>query len=266
MTAEFAGKTAVITGSTSGIGKAVACELASAGAAVVLHGAHRRRALENLARRLASQGVAVLPLMADFSLPADRRLFLDSVCKWRPSIDILVLCAGADILSPPLVHASFDDKLHALWQVDVLGTIELSREIGLRMKHRGRGLIITIGWDAAFRGMETDSAQLFAAAKGAVMAFTLSLAHALAPHVRVLCIAPGWIRTAWARSASAVWENRARLQSLRRRWGQPHDIARIVRFLASPAADFLNAQIIPVNGGFDAASFFSASSAFPRPG
>ena len=72
----------------------------------------------------------------------------------------------------------------------------------------GRGIILTMGWDQAETGMEGDSGQLFAAAKGAVMAFTKSLALTLAPEVRVNALAPGWIRTAWGEQASEVWQDR----------------------------------------------------------
>jgi 3-oxoacyl-[acyl-carrier protein] reductase len=81
------------------------------------------------------------------------------------------------------------------------------------------------------------------------MAFSRSLARALAPQVRVLCIAPGWIRTRWAQEASDLWQQRAIQESLLGRWGTPQDVAALVRFLVSPEADFLTGQIIEINGG-----------------
>jgi len=134
--------------------------------------------------------------------------------------------------------------------VDVAGAIEASRAVGQRMKQRGRGVILNIGWDQAEFGMDGDSGEMFAAAKGAVMAFTRSLAKSLAPAVRVNCIAPGWIKTAWGASASEYWQQRAKRESLSGRWGTSEDVARVARFLASPAADFINATTIPVNGGW----------------
>jgi 3-oxoacyl-[acyl-carrier protein] reductase len=117
------------------------------------------------------------------------------------------------------------------------------------MRERGRGVIVNIGWDQVETGMEGDSGQMFAAAKGAIMAATRSLAKSLAPSVRVNCVAPGWIRTKWGEHASAEWQQRAKRESLLARWGEPEDIARAVRFLASPAAEFINCQVIHVNGG-----------------
>ena len=110
-------------------------------------------------------------------------------------------------------------------------------------------MILNMGWDQAESGMEGDSGEMFAAVKGAVMAASQSLAKSLAPEVRVNCLAPGWIRTDWGRNASAEWQERARRESLLGRWGEPEDVARVACFLASPAAAFINGQIVHINGG-----------------
>ena len=110
-------------------------------------------------------------------------------------------------------------------------------------------MILNMGWDQAERGMAGDSGELFATAKGAVMAFTRSLARSLAPTVRVNCLAPGWIKTKWGEQASRYWQDRAANESLLARWGTPEDVARVARFLASPAAVFINGQTIAINGG-----------------
>jgi 3-oxoacyl-[acyl-carrier protein] reductase len=117
------------------------------------------------------------------------------------------------------------------------------------MKTAGQGVLVNVGWDGAARGMAGDSGELFATVKGAIMAFTRSLARSLAPEVRVNCVAPGWIKTAWGEQASAYWQDRARKESLLGRWGTPEDVARVVRFLVSPAAAFVTGQIVDVNGG-----------------
>src|SRR4051794_38070361 len=117
------------------------------------------------------------------------------------------------------------------------------------MKARGRGVILTVGWDQTETGMEGDSGQLFAAAKGAVTCVTRSLALSLAPEVRVNCIAPGWIRTAWGETASAVWQDRVREETPLEVWGLPEDVAAAALWLASPASGFITGQTIRVNGG-----------------
>jgi 3-oxoacyl-[acyl-carrier protein] reductase len=152
---------------------------------------------------------------------------------------------------------SFQQKLNQVLAVDVVATMMLSRRVGQLMQshnkrndHCKSGLIINMGWDQAEQGMAGDSGQMFAAAKGAVMAATRSLAQSLAPHIRVNCVAPGWIQTSWGQTASNAWQNRAAGDSLMERWGQPSDVAGVVSFLAGPDGQFVNGQVIPVNGGF----------------
>ena len=164
-------------------------------------------------------------------------------------MDIIVLNAGADTLTGDAAKWSFDEKLEALLAVDLKATMRLARNLGARMQERGRGSIITIGWDQAETGMEGDSGQLFGAVKSAVMGFTRSLALSLAPEVRVNCVAPGWIRTAWGETASAYWQERVRRETPLGIWGLPEDVAAAAVWLASPASSFLTGQSIFVNGG-----------------
>ena len=117
------------------------------------------------------------------------------------------------------------------------------------MKTAGQGTLLNIGWDQADRGMEGDSAELFSTAKNAVMGFTRSLAVSLAPEVRVNCIAPGWIQTAWGEQASEAWQERVLRETPLGRWGQPEDIARLARFLVSEDASYITGQVINANGG-----------------
>lgn len=245
----LAGQIAVVTGSSRGIGQAIALELAEAGADVVLHGWHHPEEARVAAETIRQKGRDVLVVLADLADPAHQDRLVAEAWQWRQKVDIWINNAGADVLSGEAAACSFEQRLEALWRVDVVGTIRLSRQIGYRMKRAGQGVLINVGWDGAQRGLETEGGQLFAAAKGAVMAFSRSLAKALAPQVRVLCIAPGWIRTRWAEQASQLWDQRARQESLLGRWGTPHDVAKLVRFLVGPEASFLTGQIIEVNGG-----------------
>jgi NAD(P)-dependent dehydrogenase (short-subunit alcohol dehydrogenase family) len=170
---------------------------------------------------------------------------------WRifGGIDIWVNNAGADLLTGEAASWSYERKWAELLAVDVTATMLLSRMVGERMNASRGGVILTMGWDQAETGMEGDSPQLFGAAKAAVMAFTKSLAVALAPRVRVNCLAPGWIKTAWGESASACWQERVRSETPLRRWGLPEDVAATARWLASPAAAFITGQIVRINGG-----------------
>jgi 3-oxoacyl-[acyl-carrier protein] reductase len=242
------GRRALVTGSTSGIGRAIALELSRAGADVIVHG-RRRPSAEDVARQISAAGLRTHIVLADLRQKKEcDRLGNEAWSVWD-GIDICVNNAGADTLTGPARHLSFDQKLQELLQVDVTATAILSRELGGRMKASGSGVLINIGWDQASVGMEGDSGQLFAIAKGAVMALTRSLAVSLAPEVRVNCLAPGWIRTAWGESASSPWQERVLRETPLRRWGTPEDVARAALWLASPAAGFVTGQIINVNGG-----------------
>jgi 2-amino-4-hydroxy-6-hydroxymethyldihydropteridine diphosphokinase len=246
---ELQGRRALVTGSTSGIGRAIALELASTGADVLVHGRRSRQAAEETAATIKQHGVRSEIILADLrDAEACKKLAAEAWQHWN-GLDIWVNNAGADTLTGEAARWSFERKLQELLAVDVMATMILSREIGQRMKAAGRGVLINMGWDQAETGMEGDSGQLFAASKGAVMAFTRSLALSLAPEVRVNCLAPGWIKTAWGKTASAFWQERAVREAPMGRWGTPEDVAKVARWLASPAAAFVTGQIIRVNGG-----------------
>ena len=250
------GKTALVTGASGEIGRAVAIELARCGAKLILHYRSSIEPIQKLEREIRALRCESIAIQADLiSHEAQDQLADEAIAASRKlggdGIDILIHCAGVDILTDSsITDKSYDQKLETLLAVDSVATIRLSRRIGFMMKQRGRGSIVTIGWDGAERGMAGDSAELFSAAKGAVMAFTRSLAQSLAPQVRVNCISPGWIQTAWGRNASDYWQQRACRDSLMNRWGQPDDIAKAARFLASSDASFISGQILDVNGGY----------------
>lgn len=260
---ELADRVAVVTGSSRGIGRAIAIELAAAGAHVVVHAGHDERAAERTAESVRNCGVACRIVVADLADAAAQDALVERAWQWQDGVDIWINNAGVDILTGDGPQQTFEEKLDALWKVDVRATVRLSRAIGKRMAQRGRGAILNVGWDGAERGMAGDTAELFAACKGAVMAFTRSLAQSLAPAVRVNCLALGWIKTAWGEQASADWQDRARQESLADRWGTPEDVARIARFLISPQSGFMSGQIIQVNGGHRESPTTPITTSFP---
>jgi len=245
----LAGRTAVVTGSSSGIGRAIALELARAGANVVVHARRSEQAAAAVAEELRGLGVQSTVLLADLADPQAAEELVERAWSWQSGLDIWINNAGADTLTGEAARWSYLQKLDVLWQVDVRGAMVCSRAVGARMTAAGSGAILTIGWDQAERGMAGDSGELFGAVKGAVMAFTRSLAKSLAPKVRVNCLAPGWIKTAWGETASDYWQQRAQNESLLHRWGTPEDVAKTATFLVSPAASFITGQIVAVDGG-----------------
>ncbi|MDA1164234.1 MAG: SDR family oxidoreductase [Planctomycetota bacterium] len=240
---------AVVTGSSSGIGKAIALEFAGCGADVVLHCNRSAEQCRMIAAEVHRLGRSADVLQADVR-DADR---LGEVIKqaWNffGGVDIWVNNAGVDLLTGERAKLSYGDKLTELYEVDLRSTVLLSKMVGERMVAQGGGCILNIGWDQSDRGMGGDSGELFSAAKNAIMGFTRSLAVSLAPTVRVNCIAPGWIRTAWGEQASDTWQERVIQETPLARWGTPEDIAKLARFLVSPDASYITGQVINCNGG-----------------
>ncbi len=250
----LAGQVAVVTGASSGIGASIAEHLAQAGCHVVVTARRSLAGAQATAGRVRDCGVDCLVLPIDLVEHDRLEAFVERAFSWKGHCDVWVNNAGVDTLTGEGRHWCFEEKLARLLRVDVSGTLLLSRSVGRRMRAAGGGAIVNLGWDQAATGMAGDSGELFATAKGAVMAMTRSLALSLAPEVRVNCVAPGWIQTAWGADASDSWQRRAIQESALARWGRPEDVARVCRFLVSPEAGFVTGQIVNVNGGFRASA------------
>jgi 3-oxoacyl-[acyl-carrier protein] reductase len=242
-------QTAVVTGSSSGIGRAIALEFARAGANVVVHFSKSTAAAEGVVAEIHALGRRAHSIQADFHTPNQLNTFVNAAWNAFGTVDTWVNNAGADVLTGPAADWSFEKKLEELIEIDMRASVLLARTAGQRMQTAGRGNLLMIGWDLADRGMEGNSGELFSLTKNAIMGFTRSLALSLAPQVRVNCIAPGWIKTAWGETASASWQERVLRETPLHRWGSPEDIARTARFLCSDSAAFLTGQVINVNGG-----------------
>lgn len=246
---DLLGKGAVVTGASSGIGRAIALELAVGGADVVVSARTSREGADETARLIRDLGRATAVVMADLGTAAGCRDLVEAAWRELKRVDIWVNNAGADILTGEGGELDFEEKLELLLRVDVQATVRLSRAAGLRMRAAGGGCIINMGWDGARGGLAGDSGELFATTKAAVMGFSASLALSLAPRVRVNCLAPGWIRTRFGEEAPARWREKVIRETPLGRWGSPADVARAARFLASSAAEFITGQVIAVNGG-----------------
>ncbi len=245
---------AVITGSSSGIGQQTAIELARRGYSIVLHARNNLTGLQQTALQIkqANSSLELRCITADISCAQSCRQLVSAAFAWKEQVQVWVNNAGADVLTTVVKEQSFEQRLATLWNVDVAGTVRLSRLVADRMRGQTSGLpsIINVGWDQSWLGMEGEPGQLFCTAKSAITAFTRALALSVAPDVRVNCVAPGWIQTAWGQGAAGeYWNQRARAESLLNRWGTPQDVAKAIGWLADDEAQFVNGQCIAVNGG-----------------
>lgn len=241
--------TAVVTGSTNGIGRSLALAFAREGATVLVHGRNAAAAAAQAAA-IARLGRRAPVVLADLADPAQIERLVDEAWAALGRVDLWINNAGADVLTGGALHLPFAQRLQRLLDVDLRATLLCSHLVGQRMLAQGGGQIINVGWDQALSGgVGTESGQLFAAAKAGVAGFSKALARGLAPTVRVNVIAPGWIETAWGETVNRELYERLRRQTPLQRWGTPDDVAAAALFLASPAADFLTGQVLMVNGG-----------------
>ncbi len=162
--------------------------------------------------------------------------------------DVWVNNAGADVLTGEAADWEWERKLDVLLAVDLKGTIACSYAAGELMREGG-GTIINMSWDHVTTGMAGENPQLFSAVKGGVLAFSKSLARAMAPAVRVNVLCPGWIETSFGEQVDREFHRSVADDTPLGRWGRPQDVAEAAVYLASPAASFITGQAINVNGG-----------------
>ncbi len=237
----LAGKVALVTGGSRGIGRGIALALAKAGAKVAICHPGDERAAQTLAE-LQQYGEA-LERCADVTSEAAMVALFDQVCTLLGTPDIVVSNAGI-LHEAPLVETSAADFDRVL-DVNLRGCFLVNREAARRMKS---GRIINIASDLALLGRERMTA--YCASKGGVISLTRSLARELAPHILVNAIAPGSIDTDMTSVDSMSPEALAKdLATPLARFGTVEEIAATARFLAGPEAGFITGQCFGVNGG-----------------
>ena len=242
----LAGLRSVVTGASSGIGRAIATAFATSGARVGVGFNRSADAAQALAEELPSGPHPLL--QSDLSTSDGCASIVQEAFAALEHIDIWVNNAGADVLTGEGRQWPDERKLEALIDIDLKATIRCSRLAAARM--RPGGCIINIGWDhATIDGMAGDNPELFAAVKAGVLGFSKALARSAAPDIRVNVLCPGWIETAYGEGVDRAFYDKVAAGTPLKRWGTPRDIAAAALWLASPAAAFVTGQAINVNGG-----------------
>ncbi|HLH37956.1 MAG TPA: glucose 1-dehydrogenase [Bryobacteraceae bacterium] len=242
------GKNALVTGSRTGIGKALALALAEAGANVVVHGS-KQDGLEEVCSAARAVGVKAAAVLADLADPQSPDRLFEGALQEFGSLDILINNAGILRRSPAVDYPA--GAWNEILQVDLTAVFRLSQLAGKHMLSRGRGKIVNIASALSFQGGLFVPA--YAAAKGGVAQLTKALANEWAAHgVNVNAIAPGYIETD-VTSALRADPVRSR-QILERipagRWGVPSDLAGAAVFLCSAASDYVHGALLTVDGGW----------------
>jgi len=250
-TFSLSGKVALVTGASSGIGRAIALAYAAAGADVALSYRGNRRGAEETAERARAAGRRVETLQADIAEGRDVDALADAVRQAFGRVDVWVNNAGADILTGSAAHLSWTEKLDRLLAVDLRGTVLASwKALELMRTQPPGGVILNVAWDHVLAGgMKGQYAQVFCAAKGGVYSFSRALAQSAAPHTRVNVLGPGWIETAYGSGLDEGVKQRITKSIPLGRWGTPEDIAHAAVYLASDAARYVTGQMLSVNGG-----------------
>ena len=250
-TVSLAGKAALITGASSGIGRAIAVAYAAAGADLVLTYRVNRDGAEETARRARELGRRVEVTRGDVAESADLDGLANTARRTFGRVDVWVNNAGADILTGDAARRSNIEKLDRLLSVDLRGTVLASwKAVELMRAQPGGGVILNMSWDHVLSGgMPGDYAQVFCAAKGGVYSFSRALAHSVAPQIRVNILGPGWVETAYGSGLDPAVKQRITATIPLGRWGTPEEIAHAAVYLVSDAAGYVTGQMLMINGG-----------------
>jgi 2-dehydro-3-deoxy-D-gluconate 5-dehydrogenase len=241
------GEVALVTGSSRGLGAAMATGLAEAGADVVLHDRCCAGETEQVIR--ATTGVRTACIVADLMDRAATVSLVEQAIEAMGKVDILVNNAGIIRRAPAVSHDDLD--WDEVIEINLTAVFRLCRTAGAHMVARGHGKIINVASLLSFQGGLTVPS--YAAAKGGVAQITKSLANEWASKgVNVNAIAPGYMKTD---NTKPLVEDPVRYRQITERipagrWGEPSDLQGPVVFLASKASDYLNGHVMVVDGGW----------------
>jgi 3-oxoacyl-[acyl-carrier protein] reductase len=247
----LAGKVVVVTGASTGIGRAIALACGEAGADVAITYATNQAGADDTAGRVRALGRRVQVLRVDVTDAAAVTALASSVREVMGHVDVWINNAGADILTENAAHLTWTEKLDQVLSVDLRGTVLASWAAVELLRAQGTGgVILNMAWDhVAAGGMTGDYAQVFCAAKGGVYSFSRVLARTVSPPIRVNVLAPGWVETAYGATLDPPVKQRITDGIPLKRWARPDEVAAAAVFLACDAAGYITGQMLMVNGG-----------------
>ncbi|MAL99044.1 SDR family NAD(P)-dependent oxidoreductase [Hydrocarboniclastica marina] len=245
---DMTGKVALITGSTKGIGRSIAEEMAKSGARVVIS-SRKADACEAVANELKADGHEALAIPCHVGRKEDLQNLVDKTLETWGRIDVLVCNAATNPVYGPTSEIT-DDAWDKIMETNVKGTFWLCNMVMPQMAERGEGAVVLLSSIAGIRGNTVIGT--YGVSKAAEAALARNLAVEWGPKgIRVNSIAPGLVKTDFAK---ALWEDPVRVKQAEdrtplRRIGEPVDIAGIALFLSTPASAYVTGQVIVADGG-----------------
>ena len=250
---DLKGKAAIVTGSATGIGAAVAIALARRGANVVVNYTKSETGARETADAVKHMGVDARLVQADVAKDADCVKLAQAALDAWGRIDILVNNAGTTKFA---AHHDLDalsaEDFSAIYAVNVIGPFQMVRACAAGLRAHGDGAVVNVSSIAGVRGVGSSIA--YAASKGALNTLTLSLARALAPEIRVNAVCPGYVATGWFKNRfgeeafNRITEQQAETAPLKRA-ADADEIAKTVSFFAGPESRHITGELLLSDGG-----------------
>ena len=245
MEKEFEGKTALVTGGSRGIGRAVCLDLAQSGAKVAVNFTLNASAAEKTVEMIRNQGGEAFAVRADVSRPAEVQSMVSQVEETHGPVDLLVTSAGI------VRRESHETLTYEIWkeimEVNMDGTFLPVMALKDGMLERGFGRIVCIASIAGLRPRPNNIA--YSASKAAVIGFVRSCSEALAPKIRINCLAPGLIETEMISTLDPEKRKEMIQATPIPRTGTPEEMSNVVHFLLSEKASFVTGQTYVADGG-----------------
>jgi 3-oxoacyl-[acyl-carrier protein] reductase len=244
-TVRLNGKVALVTGASTGIGRAIALALADEGADVAVNYRHDEHGANETAAAIEAKGRRAMVVKADVTHAGEVEGMIELITGAWQGLDILVNNAGV-VNRGGLLDLS-EDQWDEVVDVNLKGVFLCTQSAVRWMCPRKTGAIINI---ASMRGVEGGSSSPhYAAAKAGVIAFTKTVAREFAPDIRCNAVAPGYVETRIQSKLTDAQRDAINAGTPLGRFGQPEDIARVVTFLASDDAAYMTGQTLVVDGG-----------------
>ncbi len=241
------GRVGLVTGASRGIGRAIATELAGAGARLALHGRRVTPELRILARSLSGSAGPSRAFGGDLSNPAAVKRLLRQVGRWSPRLDFVVANAGvyAGTPSPEVTESEWDEMLG----INLRGSFRTAQWALPLLRRSTHAAVVLVSSILAARA--SPGGIPYQSSKAGVEQMGRALAVELAPRIRVNVVAPGFIRTDMNRSGheDPTFRRQVEMATPLARWGEAEDIAPAVRFLLSDEASWITGSVLLIDGG-----------------